>query len=82
MNGNLTAKLSKATLKYIELTDHNQDKYIDTQECNKLTAVIFNARETQTNLVAKTEFCAKFCKWWIWSKYINFCSRYEFFCTH
>ena len=42
-----------------ELTNHNHDKYIDTQEFNKLTAYIFNARIAQANLITKTDFEAK-----------------------
>ena len=42
-----------------ELTNHNRDKYIDTQEFNKLTAYIFNARIAQANLITKTDFEAK-----------------------
>ena len=42
-----------------KLTNHNHDKYIDTQEFNKLTAYIFNARIAQANLITKTDFEAK-----------------------
>ena len=42
------------------LTDHNHDKYIDTQEFNKLAAEVFNVRIAQTNLITKTNFDAKF----------------------
>ena len=38
-----------------KLNNHNHDKYIDTQEFNKLAAV-FNARLAQANLVTKTTF--------------------------
>ena len=36
--------------------NHNHDKYIDTQEFNKLTADVVNARIAQANLITKTEF--------------------------
>ena len=39
-----------------KLNNHNHDKYIDTQEFNKLAADVFNARLAQTNLVTKTFF--------------------------
>ena len=42
-----------------EINNHNQDKYIDSQEFNKLTADVFNARIAQANLITKTEFNAK-----------------------
>ena len=42
-----------------KLTDHNHDKYIDTQEFNKLNANVFNARLVQANLITKTEFDSK-----------------------
>ena len=32
-----------------KLNNHNHDKYIDTQEFNKLTADVFNARLKQAN---------------------------------
>ena len=38
-----------------KLNNHNHDKYITTPEFNKLAAV-FNARLSQANLVAKTNF--------------------------
>ena len=38
-----------------KLTDHNHDKYIDTQEFNKLAAGVFNARLAQANLMTKTD---------------------------
>ena len=41
-----------------KLTDHNHDKYINTQEVNKLAAV-FNARLAQANLITKSDFDAK-----------------------
>ena len=41
------------------LTDHNHDKYIDTQEVNKLATDVFNVRIAQTNLITKTDFDAK-----------------------
>ena len=42
-----------------KLTDHNHDKYIDTQEFNKLAADVFNARLAPANLITKTDFDAK-----------------------
>ena len=42
-----------------KLTNHNHDKYIDTQEFNKLAADVFNARISQANLITKTDFDAK-----------------------
>ena len=38
-----------------KLNNHNCDKYIDTQEFNKLAAV-FNARIAQANLITKRDF--------------------------
>ena len=38
-----------------KLNKHNHDKYIITPEFNTL-AVVFNARLSQANLVAKTDF--------------------------
>ena len=37
-----------------KLTNHNHDKYIDTQEYNKLAADVFNVRIAQAKLIAKT----------------------------
>ena len=34
-----------------KLNNHNHDKYIDTQEFNKLAADVFNARIAQANLI-------------------------------
>ena len=44
-----------------KLTNHNHDKYIDTQEFNKLTADVFNARIAEaTNIRIRTHFnCRK-----------------------
>ena len=42
-----------------KLSNHNNDKYIDTQEFNKLAADVFNARIAQANLIAKSDFDAK-----------------------
>ena len=39
-----------------KLTDHNHDKYIDTQEFNKLAADVFNTTIAQANLITKTRF--------------------------
>ena len=41
------------------INNHNHDKYSDTQEFNKSTADVFNARIAQANLITKTEFDAK-----------------------
>ena len=42
-----------------KLNNHNNDKFIDTQEFNKLAADVFNARIAQANLITKTDFDAK-----------------------
>ena len=42
-----------------ELNNHSHDKYIDTQEFNKLAADVFNARLAQAKLITKTNFNAK-----------------------
>ena len=42
-----------------KIDDHNHDKYITTQEFNKLTTENFNARLAQENLITKTDFDAK-----------------------
>ena len=42
-----------------KLNNHNHDKYIDTQEFNKLTADVFNARIAQANSITKTDFDIK-----------------------
>ena len=42
-----------------KLNNHNHDKYIDTQEFNKLAADVFNARLAQAKLITKTEFDSK-----------------------
>ena len=39
--------------------NHNNEKYIDTQEFNKLTADVFNARIAQANSTTETEFDSK-----------------------
>ena len=39
-----------------KLNNHNRDEYIDTQEFSKLAADFFNARLSQANLIAKTDF--------------------------
>ena len=49
----ITLKLQKLKIK---LNNHNHDKYIDTQEFNKLAADVFNARLSQANFVTKTDF--------------------------
>ena len=41
-----------------KLTNHNYDKYIDTSEFNKLTA-LFNAKIAQANLITQMEFDVK-----------------------
>ena len=42
-------------------TDHDHDKYITTQEFNKLTAESYTARLAHGNLVSKNDI-ANFCK--------------------
>ena len=42
-----------------KLTNHNHDKYIDTQEFDKLATDVFNARLAQVNLITKADFDAK-----------------------
>ena len=42
-----------------KIADHNHDKYITTQEFNKLTTENFNARLAPANLITKTDFDAK-----------------------
>ena len=42
-----------------KLNNHNHDKYIDTQEFNKLATDVFNTRIAQANLITKTDFDAK-----------------------
>ena len=39
-----------------KFNNHNHDKYIDTQEFNKLAAHIFNARIAHENSITKTDF--------------------------
>ena len=43
-----------------KLTNYNHDKYIDTQDVNKLPADVFNARLAQEILITKIDFDAKF----------------------
>ena len=45
-----------------KLNNHNHDKYIDTQEFNKLAADVFNARLAQANLITETDFDVKLLK--------------------
>ena len=47
---------SKVTEIEKKLTDRNHDKYIDTQELNKLATDVFNARIALANLITKTDF--------------------------
>ena len=42
-----------------KLTNHNHDKYIDTEEFNKLAADVFNGRLAQAKLITKMEVDAK-----------------------
>ena len=42
-----------------KLTNHDHDKYIGTQEFNKLAADVFNVRLSQAKLITKTDFYAK-----------------------
>ena len=39
-----------------KFNNHNHDKYIATQEFNKLAADVFNAKIAQANLITKTDF--------------------------
>ena len=59
----LIIQLKKHNTKVTEienkLNNHNDDKYIDTSEFNKLAVDVVNARLAQTNLVTKTDFDAK-----------------------
>ena len=60
--GNLVKKTdynTKVTDIENKLNNHNHDKYIDTQEFNKLATDVFNSRIAQVNLIAKTELGAK-----------------------
>ena len=50
---------TKVTETENKLNNHNYDKYIDTQEFNKLAADVFNARMARANLITKTGFDAK-----------------------
>ena len=50
---------SKITKIENKLNNHNHDKYIDTQEFNKLVADVFNLWLAQANLITKTDFDAK-----------------------
>ena len=50
---NYNTKVTKIENK---LNNHNHDKYIDTQEFNKLAADVFNAILIQANLVTKNVF--------------------------
>ena len=42
-----------------KLNNHNQGKFIDTSDFNKLATDVFNARLAQVNLITKTDFDAK-----------------------
>ena len=42
-----------------KLTNHDHDKYIGTQEFNKLAADVFNVRLSQAKPITKTDFYAK-----------------------
>ena len=56
---NKTDYNTKVTEIEYKFNNHNHDKYIDTQEFNKLTGDVFNARLAQANLITKTEFDSK-----------------------
>ena len=45
-----------------KLTNHNDDKYIDTSEFDTLATNFFNARLVQANLITITNFDAKLSK--------------------
>ena len=49
---NKTDYNTKVTEIESKLTNHDHYKYIDTQEFNKLTADVFNARLAQANLIS------------------------------
>ena len=58
---NLVSKIdynSKITEVENKLNNHNDDKYIDNPESNKLAAAVFNLRLAQANLITKTDFDA------------------------
>ena len=55
-NANCDTKISHIGKK---IADHNHDKYITTQEFNKLTTENFNARLVQANSIGKTDSDAK-----------------------
>ena len=40
-------------------TNHDHEKYITTAEFNTMSGSVFNARLTQANVIAKTDFDAK-----------------------
>ena len=46
----------KNYLNWKEISDHNHDKYITTQEFNTFTASVFNTRYAIANFVTKTDF--------------------------
>ena len=46
-------KVTEINFYKVKLNNHNHDKYIDTQEFNKLAGDVFNARLAQANLVTK-----------------------------
>ena len=56
---NKTDYNTKVTEMENKLTNHSHDKYIDTQQFNKLAADIFNTRIAQANLITKTDFDSK-----------------------
>ena len=56
---NKTDYNTKVTEIETKLTYHNHDKYTDTQEFNKLTADVLNARIGQAKLITKTKYDAK-----------------------
>ena len=53
----VTQKLVKLKTKLL-LADHDHDKYITTQELNKLTFENFAARLTQTYLASKNDIAS------------------------
>ena len=50
---------TKVTKVENKLNNHNHDRYIDTQEFDKLAPDVFNARLAQAHLITKTEFDVK-----------------------
>ena len=56
---NKTGYNTKVTEIENKINIHNNDRYIDTQEFNKLATDFFNVRLARSNLITKTDFDAK-----------------------